>query len=74
MTQNKKLGIWLLCVSLMVMIMTLIGAITRLTESGLSITEWNVVSGAIPPIGDAAWAEDFRNTRKRRNSSKSISG
>ena len=64
MTQNKKLGIWLLCVSLMVMIMTLIGAITRLTESGLSITEWNVVSGAIPPIGDAAGAEEFSKYQK----------
>ena len=59
MTPNKKIGIWLLCVALMVMIMTLIGAITRLTESGLSITEWNVVSGTIPPIGEDAWAAEF---------------
>ena len=59
MTQNKKIGIWLLCVSLMVMIMTMIGAITRLTESGLSITEWKVVSGAIPPMTESAWTAEF---------------
>ncbi|PZP57411.1 MAG: heme A synthase [Micavibrio aeruginosavorus] len=59
MTQNKKIGIWLLSVALMVMIMTLIGAITRLTESGLSITEWKPITGAIPPIGEAAWAAEF---------------
>ena len=59
MTQNKKIGIWLLNISLMVFIMTIIGAITRLTESGLSITEWKVVTGALPPMGDAGWQEEF---------------
>ncbi len=59
MTQNKKIGIWLLTVALMVMIMTLIGAITRLTESGLSITEWKPITGTLPPIGEAAWAAEF---------------
>lgn len=41
------------------MCMTIIGAITRLTESGLSITEWNVVMGALPPLNEAQWAAEF---------------
>jgi cytochrome c oxidase assembly protein subunit 15 len=41
--------------------MALIGAITRLTESGLSITEWNPVMGALPPLNDAAWDKAFHN-------------
>ncbi len=64
MTPNKKIGIWLLTVALMVMIMTLIGAITRLTESGLSITEWKPITGAIPPIGDAAWTAEFEKYKE----------
>jgi cytochrome c oxidase assembly protein subunit 15 len=43
----------------MLYILILIGGATRLTESGLSITEWKPVSGIIPPIGDAQWAEAF---------------
>jgi cytochrome c oxidase assembly protein subunit 15 len=43
----------------MILLMTVIGAITRLTESGLSITEWNVVMGWLPPLGDEAWALEF---------------
>ena len=59
MSPNKKIGIWLLSVALMVMVMTVIGAITRLTESGLSITEWNVVSGTLPPLNEQAWQAEF---------------
>ena len=39
--------------------MVVVGGITRLTESGLSITEWNVVSGAIPPLTHADWERVF---------------
>ncbi len=39
--------------------MVVVGGITRLTESGLSITEWNVVTGTLPPLSDAAWATEF---------------
>lgn len=59
MAPHKKIGIWLMSVSLMILIMTVIGAITRLTESGLSITEWKPVTGALPPLSDAAWQEEF---------------
>jgi heme a synthase len=43
----------------MVFLMVVIGGITRLTESGLSITEWQPVAGVIPPLDDAQWAAEF---------------
>lgn len=59
MTHSRKISLWLTFCALMIMAMTGIGAVTRLTESGLSITEWNVVSGTLPPIGEAAWRAEF---------------
>jgi len=44
----------------MVLIQVMIGGITRLTESGLSITEWDVVMGSLPPGNDAAWDKEFQ--------------
>jgi cytochrome c oxidase assembly protein subunit 15 len=43
----------------MVFAMAVIGAVTRLTESGLSITEWKPVTGALPPLSEAAWQKEF---------------
>lgn len=51
---------WLFAVAALVVLMVLVGGITRLTESGLSITEWKPITGAVPPLGDAAWEEAFR--------------
>ncbi|WP_373356815.1 heme A synthase [Pseudoroseicyclus sp. CXY001] len=51
--------IWLAVLFLLVVAMVLIGGLTRLTDSGLSITEWNPVSGALPPTDAAAWDEEF---------------
>ena len=50
---------WLLAVAGLVFAMVIIGGITRLTESGLSITEWKPVSGAIPPLNATDWAQAF---------------
>ncbi len=50
---------WLLMVAALVFLMVVVGGITRLTESGLSITEWNPVSGAIPPLNAADWDKAF---------------
>ena len=50
---------WLLGVALLVFAMVVVGGITRLTESGLSITEWKPVSGAIPPLSQADWEHAF---------------
>ncbi len=51
--------IWLALIFLLVAVMIVVGGLTRLTDSGLSITEWNPVHGAIPPLNDADWAEEF---------------
>ncbi|HEU4821318.1 MAG TPA: COX15/CtaA family protein [Qipengyuania sp.] len=50
---------WLLFVAAMVVTIVVVGGITRLTESGLSITEWKPVSGALPPLNEADWASEF---------------
>ena len=44
--------------------MALLGAITRLTESGLSITDWNPVMGTVPPLTDADWGKAFDSYRQ----------
>lgn len=54
---------WLLLVAGLILVMVAVGGITRLTESGLSITEWKPVTGAIPPIGEAAWQAEFDRYR-----------
>jgi heme a synthase len=56
---SKNVAIWLLVGVGMIVIQVLLGGITRLTESGLSITEWKPVTGMLPPIGDAAWQAEF---------------
>jgi len=50
---------WLLFVAGLVFLMVVVGGITRLTESGLSITEWNPVRGAIPPLSQDQWQHAF---------------
>jgi cytochrome c oxidase assembly protein subunit 15 len=59
-TRPFALANLLFVVAAMVFAMVVIGGITRLTESGLSITEWNVVSGTIPPLNHADWVHEFR--------------
>jgi heme a synthase len=50
---------WLLSVAALIAIMVLVGGATRLTESGLSITEWKPVTGALPPLNDEQWSQAF---------------
>jgi cytochrome c oxidase assembly protein subunit 15 len=50
---------WLLGVAALIFLMVIVGGITRLTESGLSITEWRPISGAIPPLTEAQWQHAF---------------
>jgi cytochrome c oxidase assembly protein subunit 15 len=50
---------WLLAVATLVVLIVVVGGITRLTESGLSITEWKPVTGAIPPLSEAQWQAEF---------------
>lgn len=55
---------WLWSVAALVFLMVVVGGATRLTESGLSITEWKPVTGVIPPLGQAAWLEAFEKYKR----------
>ncbi len=56
-------GLWLLSIAAIIMGMVTIGGLTRITGSGLSITEWDPIMGAIPPLNDAQWAAAFAKYR-----------
>lgn len=56
--------LWLLSLFALVCVMIVVGGMTRLTDSGLSITEWRPVTGAIPPMSDARWMEEFEKYRQ----------
>ncbi|AMJ59564.1 COX15/CtaA family protein [Bosea sp. PAMC 26642] len=55
---------WLWIVAALVFAMVVVGGATRLTGSGLSITEWKPITGALPPLSGAAWAEEFAKYRE----------
>ncbi|HUF12222.1 MAG TPA: COX15/CtaA family protein [Longimicrobiales bacterium] len=57
--RRRPIRIWLWCVALTTLAVLVVGGITRLTLSGLSIVEWNPIMGVIPPLGDTAWQEAF---------------
>lgn len=57
--KNKIVGYWLMTGVFMIIIQTLIGGITRLSGSGLSITEWNIITGTLPPLNHQQWMEEF---------------
>jgi len=59
MKSGKAVGLWLLAVALVILAMITIGGLTRLTGSGLSITEWKPIMGVMPPLSDAQWADAF---------------
>lgn len=56
---NRAIVIWLFTGVVMIIVQVLLGGITRLTGSGLSITEWKPILGALPPMNEAAWQEAF---------------
>ena len=60
---TRPVRIWLLSCLFLVAAMVLIGGATRLTESGLSIVKWKLVSGILPPIGEMAWQAEFEAYR-----------
>ncbi len=59
MLQNRALYFWLFGVAFMVFAMAVIGAVTRLTESGLSMVEWRPLIGTLPPLNEAEWNRVF---------------
>jgi cytochrome c oxidase assembly protein subunit 15 len=63
--QNRALiRWWLYCVCALILAMVVVGGATRLTESGLSITEWKPIHGVIPPLSEAEWEEELEKYRQ----------
>ena len=60
----RAVAIWLWIVAFLVFAMVIVGGATRLTESGLSITEWKPVTGVLPPLNDAAWLAEFEKYKQ----------
>jgi cytochrome c oxidase assembly protein subunit 15 len=58
-TQNRAVMIWLFLFAFIVAFLIVFGGFVRLTRSGLSVVEWNPISGVFPPIGAQAWLEEF---------------
>jgi cytochrome c oxidase assembly protein subunit 15 len=61
---RRAVAAWLLLCAALVFAMVLVGGITRLTRSGLSIVEWQPLIGALPPLSEAHWAELFAKYRE----------
>jgi cytochrome c oxidase assembly protein subunit 15 len=60
---SRAMRLWLYAVAALVLVMVLVGGATRLTESGLSITEWKPVTGVVPPLSQNAWRAEFEKYR-----------
>src|SRR6185369_1638153 len=60
----RALRIWLGAIAALIVAIILVGGATRLTDSGLSITEWQPIMGAIPPLSDADWTHAFQAYQK----------
>lgn len=66
MTTARPLAIarWLFAVAALILMIVVVGGVTRLTESGLSITEWKPLTGVVPPLTQAQWQAEFANYRR----------
>jgi heme a synthase len=57
--RQREVGLWLLLVAAAVVLQVILGGVTRLTDSGLSITEWKPILGVVPPLDDESWGVAF---------------
>lgn len=62
--RSRAAAVWLWAVAVLVFVMVVVGGATRLTDSGLSITEWKPVTGAVPPLSEADWRAEFDRYRQ----------
>jgi cytochrome c oxidase assembly protein subunit 15 len=62
--RSSAVAIWLFAVAALVLAMVVVGGATRLTDSGLSITQWKPVAGALPPLNHADWQAEFARYRE----------
>ena len=63
-TQHRSIAIWLFIMILLVTAIIVVGGTTRLTNSGLSITEWAPIRGALPPLSEAQWIAEFEKYKR----------
>ena len=63
-SSQHAIATWLLCVAGLVLLMIVVGGATRLTDSGLSITEWKPILGAIPPLSEGDWLAAFEKYKQ----------
>ena len=56
---NSQLKIWMITLLVMIVLIILVGGLTRLTDSGLSITSWELFVGSLPPLTNDKWIEYF---------------
>ncbi len=61
---RRAIRLWLMALFALVALMILVGGLTRLTDSGLSITRWKPLTGALPPMSEAAWEAEFAAYRQ----------
>jgi len=61
---NKFISLWLLLITFLVALIIIVGGLTRLTDSGLSITKWNLFTGIFPPISPNDWEKSFSLYKK----------
>ena len=57
--KNIYISSWLLLITLLIALIIIVGGLTRLTDSGLSITEWQLFSGLLPPLNNTDWENYF---------------
>ena len=70
---DRALVWWLFSITILVAIMVVIGGVTRLTGSGLSMVEWHPLMGILPPLTEAEWMQSLRSIKLHLNFSKSTS-
>ena len=63
---NNYISHWLLSIFLTISLIIVVGGLTRLTDSGLSITEWELFKGILPPLNTNQWNEYFESYKKIR--------
>ena len=63
-SDRAQIRFWLTCLAVLLVFMILVGGLTRLTDSGLSITEWKPILGAFPPISDQSWNIEFEKYKQ----------
>ena len=61
---KKYISLWLMFMFFLIVFMIVVGGLTRLTDSGLSITKWELFSGTFPPLSNTKWLDYFEEYKK----------